>query len=420
MTARSFGKYTIIEELAQGGMAAVFLARDTMLDRTVALKIIHPHLAGNPGFAERFRREARMVSSLRHPNIVQLYDFDVRDGQPFMVMEYLDGGSLKDRLDRMRARGETIPLTEIARLLEPLAGALDYAHAQGAIHRDIKPANILFTAADEPVITDFGVARMLGDTNSVTVAGSVIGSPTYMSPEQAAGKPVDARGDTYSLGVILYQMAAGRVPFEFDSPTRVMAAHLGDPTPPPREFNPNLPEIVQPVILRAMAKNPAYRFESAGELSHTFRAAISTVEPASSVRRALPNQDLQAPPERTGAERTSGRDQDTRGSALGLPDEPTIVETVPPAGAPAGAPTILERRPDRVQALRAAPTEIVRRTKDHGIHGRPEGGPVASPVESHAPPPRPARRSIVRLWPVAVPALALIIAIVLAALVLAR
>lgn len=275
MAEQTFGRYIVTKRLGRGGMAEVYQARDPVLDRRVAVKVIHPHLGVEEGFGERFRREARLVASLRHPYIVQLHDFGVADDQPFMVMEYLEGGTLKERLEQYRGGGGTMPLAEIVRLLQRMADALDYAHAQGAVHRDIKPTNILFTARGEPVLTDFGIVKILDETLQLSAAGSVLGSPAYMSPEQAASRVVDARSDLYSLGVVLYEMATGRVPFEGESPTAVMMKHLTEPPPLPRQFNPNLPQAVEAVILKALAKNLADRYSSAGELAAAFEEAVN-------------------------------------------------------------------------------------------------------------------------------------------------
>ncbi|RIK38726.1 MAG: serine/threonine protein kinase, partial [Chloroflexi bacterium] len=264
MTTRTFGKYHVTRSLGRGGMAEVYQAHDPVLDRLVAIKVILPHLTAEDGFTARFLREAKLVASLRHPQIVQLFDYDVVDGQPFMVMEYLGGDTLKARLAALRTQRATMTLREIARLLDALAGALDYAHAQGAVHRDIKPANVLFTAQDEPVLTDFGIAKLLDQTAQLSLTGALAGTPAYMSPEQAAGKPVDKRSDLYSLAVVAYELATGRVPFHADSPTALLMQHLLEPPPPPRTLNPNLPVAVEHVILQALAKEPAARFASTG------------------------------------------------------------------------------------------------------------------------------------------------------------
>jgi serine/threonine protein kinase len=274
MTPQSFGKYQVSDLLGSGGMAEVYAGIHPDLERRVAIKVILPQFAAENDFEERFRREARVVASLRHPHIVQLYDFDVVDGRHFMVMEHLDGGTLKDHLRSLRQRKSAMSLVEIVHLIAAMASALDYAHGRGAVHRDIKPANILFTATREAVLTDFGIAKLLEDAARLTATGGVVGSPFYMSPEQATGDAVDARSDQYSLGVVLYEMATGRTPFQGSSAVAVMTQHLNSTPPSPRAFNANLPAAVDEVLLKALAKRPADRFGSAGEFAHAFRQAV--------------------------------------------------------------------------------------------------------------------------------------------------
>jgi hypothetical protein len=273
MTPRAFGKYVVVEVIGRGGMADVYRARHPTLARDVAIKAIHPHLATEPGFQERFVHEARLVAGLRHPGIVQVYDFDAVGGRPYMVMEFIDGGTLKDRLARIRAERGAMTLDETVHFLVPIADALDYAHAHGAVHRDLKPANILLTSAGDPVLSDFGIAKILEDSIQISATGALVGTPAYMSPEQAGSRPVDARSDQYSLGIVAYEMVTGQVPFHGESPTAVMVQHLQDPPPEPRRFNPAIPVSVQAVILKALAKDPAARFASAGEMARAFTVA---------------------------------------------------------------------------------------------------------------------------------------------------
>lgn len=275
---QSFGRYLVTRRLGRGGMAEVYSANDPLLNRPVAIKVIYAHLASQEGFDQRFRREAQLVASLRHPHIVQLYDFGIENEQPFMVMEYLNGGTLQDRLAQWRSRGAIMPLAETSRLLTKLASALDYAHERDAIHRDIKSSNIMFTAEGEPVLTDFGIAKILSDAAQLSATGSVMGSPAYMAPEQAAGQPVDARSDLYALGIVLYEMVCGRVPFQGDSPTAVMMQHLTQPPPPPSQFNPQLPAAAEAVIQKALAKDPAARFSRVSEMAAAFQAAVASSE----------------------------------------------------------------------------------------------------------------------------------------------
>lgn len=260
-------------------MAAVYEAVDPLLERRVAIKVIHPHLSAQPGFAERFHQEARLVASLRHSNIVQLYDFDIQDGRPFMVMEFLEGGTLREKFAQLHSRRRLMPLSQVNHLLASLTSALDYAHARGAVHRDIKPANILFTAQDEPVISDFGIAKLMHESMHISVTGSIIGTPTYMSPEQASGVSLDGRSDQYSLGIMAYELVTGRVPFQAEGPTAVIMQHLSESPPLPRSFNPNLPEPLQAAILKTLAKDPARRFETCGAFSSSFAAVLGGSPP---------------------------------------------------------------------------------------------------------------------------------------------
>jgi serine/threonine protein kinase len=351
MAAQTFGKYIVTRRLGRGGMAEVYCARHPTLDREVAIKVIHPHLASEAGFTDRFCREAKLVASLRHPHVVQLYDFDVVNDQPFMVMEYLEGGTLKARLMQNHARGTTMPLDQVARYLNAIASALDYAHAHGAVHRDIKPANILFTAPGEPVLSDFGIAKIMGESLQFSTSSAIIGTPAYMSPEQAASKPVDVRSDLYSLGIVLYEMVTGHVPFEGDSPTAVMLQHLTTPPPPPRQFNPNIPEPVQAVILKALAKNPDSRFQSGGELARAFDAAWrgEAILPAAVVSTQVPTvMDKAAAPNIVATQAPAVEPQ--------LPVQPPAPPALPPQSIPgrpaqrmppATPPPPISRRPTR-------------------------------------------------------------------------
>jgi len=280
MQLESFGKYQVIRKLGQGGMASVYEARDTLIDRQVAIKVVHPHLAREESFAKRFLQEAKLVAALRHQNIVQLYDFDIYDDQPYMVMEYLEGGTLKERVAALRAKGEHLPLGITNQIIRVLAGALDYAHEHEAVHRDIKPANILFTTQGEAVISDFGIAKMLHASLQISLTGGVIGTPIYMSPEQAsADKVVDGRSDQYSLTIMVYEMITGRVPFTGNSPVTIFMKHLKEPPPPPREYNPNIPVTVQQVILRALSKGPAERFPTTKDFARAFDQALRGMSP---------------------------------------------------------------------------------------------------------------------------------------------
>jgi serine/threonine protein kinase len=270
------GKYKVVRLLGRGGMADVYEARDTLLDRRVAIKTIHPHLVDDNKFLQRFQHEAKLLASLRHPHIVRFYDFDLYDGRPFMVMEYLGGGTLSNKFADLRAMRKRLPQAEMLQILDAIAAALDYAHAHDAIHRDIKPANILFTADGVPVVTDFGITKILTESLHMSLTGSVIGTPSYMAPEQASSGKIDRRTDIYALGVMLYEMATGRTPFQGNNPTDIIIKHMTASPPAPRQFNPDIPKRAQDVILKSLAKDPANRFDTAGEFARAFHTALES------------------------------------------------------------------------------------------------------------------------------------------------
>ena len=282
-TGSALGPYVIAGPLGRGGMASVYRAHHVALDRDVAIKVIWPSLAEAPGFLERFQREARAVSRLRHPNILNIYDFGRQDGTIYMVTELLPGGSLADRLRRPSSLRDAL---DVAR---GVGAALDYAHGQGIMHRDVKPSNILYSADGTPVLADFGIARMSAEAEQLTVQGTLVGTPEYMSPEQAVGREVGTASDLYSLGIVLYQMVNGTPPFRFDSAVATLRAHVDEPVPPTRVVNPQLPAQLDVVLERALAKNPRERYLNGAALANAFAAAIekATVPVAAPLDRTM-------------------------------------------------------------------------------------------------------------------------------------
>lgn len=243
-----------------------------MLDRRVAIKILPPGLVQSDEMRGRFQQEARIAAGLRHPNIVQIYDFGQADGLNYMIMEHVDGASLKARMDHLRAAGELLPVNEVIDIGTQIADALAYAHEQEAIHRDLKPANILLTEQGQAILVDFGLA-VLRDGPRYTAPGKVWGSPKYIAPEQLGEKPhVDARTDIYSLGIVLYEMAAGQPPFKGGVVMEVLWQHANVPPRPPHESAPDLPPELEAVILRALEKDPGARYATASEMAHALRA----------------------------------------------------------------------------------------------------------------------------------------------------
>ena len=280
LTGHSLGYYHLLAELGGGGMATVYRAYDTRTGRLVALKLLLPHLWHDREFVERFRREARNAAALRHPNIVPVYESGIVEGYPYLAMAYVEGGSLAERL--LWQRGP-LPLDRAADVLTQVAAALDYAHAQGLVHRDVKPSNVLLARDGQALLTDFGIAKAAWDSK-LTQTGTRVGTPAYMAPEQARGQAVGPWTDVYALGVVLYEMVTGRPPFQGNTDA-VLYQHVHEPPPPPRRLNPALPPVAERVILRALAKDPARRYRTAGELAAAFQRAV---EPVTRVAQPVP------------------------------------------------------------------------------------------------------------------------------------
>jgi serine/threonine-protein kinase len=257
------GRYAIEAPIARGGMADVFLARDQQLDRPVAVKVLFPEFARDPSFVERFRREAQHAAMLNHPNIVSVYDYGQQEGTYFIVMEYVEGQSLRDVL---RSQGSLAPM-QAARIAAEIAGALDFAHRHGTVHRDIKPGNVLLTPNGQVKVADFGIAANPTDAGAgLTQTGAVIGTATYFSPEQAQGYQVDGRSDVYSLGIVLYEMLTGHAPFTAESPVAVAMKHVRDAVVPPSQLVPDLPPDLERIVMTALAKDVNARYQSAEAL----------------------------------------------------------------------------------------------------------------------------------------------------------
>jgi hypothetical protein len=255
------GRYELEHQVGSGGMSRVYRAHDRLLERTVALKILHEHYSQDDEYVERFRREARAVAQLAHPNVVTVIDRGEHEGRQYIVFEYVDGENLKELV----AREGPLPPKQVVELGLQVARALASAHARGVVHRDVKPQNVLLSDEGLPKVTDFGIARS-SDVESVTLTGTVMGTSEYLSPEQARGEPVDFRSDVYSLGAILYELCTGEVPFRGENPVSVAMRHLHEPVPSIRERRREVPSRLDAAIRRAMAKDPAERFDSMDEL----------------------------------------------------------------------------------------------------------------------------------------------------------
>lgn len=255
------GRYEIKSELGRGGMATVYRGYDPSFDREVAIKVLPREMMHDPQFRTRFEREIKMVAGLEHPSIVPVYDVGDEDGQPYFVMRYMTGGSLSDMIDKGKAS-----LQDTARIVERIALGLNYAHKKGIVHRDLKPDNILFDENGDPFISDFGVAKLTESTGNLTGSG-VIGTPAYMSPEQAQGTDIDGRSDVYGLGVIVYQLLSGSQPYNADTPMGVVVKHITEPVPEILKMIPDLPREADEVIKLSMAKDRNKRYPTAVDLA---------------------------------------------------------------------------------------------------------------------------------------------------------
>ncbi|HET9808230.1 MAG TPA: protein kinase, partial [Candidatus Limnocylindria bacterium] len=300
----TLGNYQIVEKIGAGGMGAVYKAYQPSLGRYVAIKVLPPQTAGDPSFSERFAQEAKAVGKLRHPNIVTAFDFTQQDDIAYLVSDYIDGGTLADQL------GAPLPLDYATGILGPIAGALDYAHARGIVHRDIKPQNVLMTREGTPVLTDFGLAKIVGPGSGMTQAGSLMGTADYMAPELAGGaESAGPAADQYALGIIAYQILVGRHPFPSDNPLSALMAHVNKPVPLPSQLGVVLPPGAEAALIRALAKKPEDRFARCGDFV-----------------RGLAGSQYSVPPTPGGMAAFAAPAQS--------PSQPPIVATVPLADAP--------------------------------------------------------------------------------------
>ena len=282
---RKLGRYVLSRKLGAGGMAEVWEAFDEALHRSVAVKVVRDEIAGEAEFRDRFIREARLAAQLEHPRILPIYDFGTEGGITYLVMPLLPGGSLKEQIHG------PMPYEEAIEALSSIAAALDHAHARGVLHRDVKPSNVLVDASGSLLLADFGLAKNTAVSSELTATGMVVGTPAYMAPEQAIGKPCDARADQYALAVMAFELVTGRTPFRSESPFAVLDKHLREAPPPPSSFVPGLPLEVDAVLAKALSKQPQDRYGSCREMVAALAAALGASmppRPSTAVRAASP------------------------------------------------------------------------------------------------------------------------------------
>lgn len=289
LTGKQFGPYQIVAPLGEGGMAAVYKAYQPSMERYVAVKVLPRQMAESEEFITRFKREARMLAQLQHPHILPVFDYGESDGYTYIVMSFVQSGTLADLLKTRR-----LSLPEIRRMMTQIGDALGYAHTRGMIHRDVKPSNVLLDERGNCLLTDFGLARMTEAVSArLTSSGAIMGTPAYMSPEQGAGTKLDGRSDIYSLGIILYEMITGQVPYSAETPIAIVFKHIQDPLPAARKLVPDLSEDLERVLLKSLAKKPEDRYQSAEDFVEAIQAAIPAQAPTA---RPAPQATMVATP----------------------------------------------------------------------------------------------------------------------------
>ncbi len=403
------GRYQVEALLGQGGMSAVYRALDPNLRRTVAVKLIHPHLSSDPEFVRRFEQEAAAVAQLRHPNIIQVFDFNHDAEVYYMVLEFVAGETLQARLKAAHAANQRLPLDQAIFIMATVCDAVEYAHRRGMIHRDLKPANVMLDPHGQPILMDFGVAKMVGGQQH-TATGAIVGTVSYMSPEQIRGMKVDERADIYSLGIMLYEMTAGRPPFEGDSAMTVMFKHVNEPPPDIQQYNAAIPDELKAIIQKALTKEPGDRFATAADMARALRGLplvktmpappAAPTPPAAPEKEAAPAQPAHTVPDRAAASPPPPSVPE-KAAAPPAPSQPahTLPDQVAPPASPASPEKAAVSQPPATAPDKpAAPPAKPPVTRSPEAAPKPEAArPASQPATpATAPQPAPAGRPAAR------------------------
>jgi hypothetical protein len=335
-------RYEVEDLLGAGGMSSVFRANDPNLRRTVAIKLIHPHLSSDPQFVSRFEEEAVSVAQLRHPNIIQVHDFSHDADTYYMVLEFVPGETLEDNMKRMNESGRRLATNDAVEIIASICDALEYAHNRGMVHRDIKPANIMVNLQGQAILMDFGIAKIVGGKQH-TATGAVVGTAYYMAPEVIKGEVADQRADIYSLGVTLFEALTGTRPFEANSAMSILMMHINDPVPNASQLNPEVSPAVVAAVVTAMAKEKGDRYQTAAEFATALRSAVlgetAPVAPAGLAGTMIEDAPVEAAPPLAG---TMVEDVPVEQEA---PLAGTMVEAAPQVASPGAAGTMIETAP---------------------------------------------------------------------------
>lgn len=361
------GRYEILEVIGQGGMSAVYKARDPNLQRIVAIKLIHAHLLQDPKFVVRFEEEARAVAQLRHPKIVQVYDFNHDEDTYYMVQEFIPGETLQARLRRLDRTNRRMPLKEVIGITQDVLSAMSYAHSRGMIHRDIKPANIMLDVQGQAILMDFGIVKIVGG-ESHTATGAVVGTALYMSPELIRGEVPDERADLYSLGVTLFEMVSGHPPYEADSAMTLMMMHLNDPLPNLQSLRPEVPGDLVAVIEKALAKDRENRYRSSAEMSGDLSKVLERLE------RGVPYEAAGTMVEAAAPARDATLVEPGEEQLSGAPSESQPAASVPEKSPDQPAGTYIEQAQPSESARPAQGAPVVIGTQQASGSGAPPSG----------------------------------------------